>query len=62
MGHHPLQKSSNDPLYPSSLKDSPGGQQEQGHGVVLHDQEEGYREPTNFRSESSQVKGFNEMS
>ena len=32
-----------------------GGQQEQGHGVVLHDPGEGYQEPTTFRSGSSQV-------
>ena len=40
-----------------------GGQQEQGHGVVLHDPGEDYQEPTTFMSGSSQVvKGFNEMS
>ena len=54
--------SQNDPLDSSSQKNGLGGQRDQGFGVVLHDQEEGYREPTNFRSESSQVKGFNEMS
>ena len=35
-------------------KDWPGGQQEQGHGVVLHDSVEGYQEPTTYRSGISQ--------
>ena len=30
----------------------PGGQQDQEHGVVLHDQEEGYQPPITFRSGS----------
>ena len=29
------------PLYPSSQQDRPGGKQDQGHGEVLHDQNEG---------------------
>ena len=33
----------------------PGGQQDQEHGVVLHNQEEGYQTPITFRSGSSQV-------
>ena len=33
-------KSQYDPLYPSRLT---GGQRGQGHGVVLHVQEEGYQ-------------------
>ena len=32
-------------LYPSSPIDRPGGQQEQGHGVVLHDPGEVNHEP-----------------
>ena len=50
-----LQWEIDDPLYPSSLKDCPGGQQEQGHGVVLHDPGEGYQKPPTFRSWNSQV-------
>ena len=30
----------------------PGGQQDQGHGVVLHDQGEGYQPPITSRSGS----------
>ena len=33
----------------------PGGQQEQGQGVVLHNPGEGYQRPTTFRTGSSQV-------
>ena len=33
----------------------PGGQQDQEHGVVLHDWEEGYQPPQTSRTESSQV-------
>ena len=33
----------------------PGGQQDQGHGVVLHDQGEGYQQPITFRSGSRQL-------
>ena len=36
------------PLNSSSPKNRPGGQQDQGHGVVLHDQEEGYQSTLNF--------------
>ena len=32
-------------LYPSSPKNWPGGQQQQGHEVVLHDQGEVYHQP-----------------
>ena len=43
--------SMNPPTHPVG----PGGQQDQEHGVVLHNQEEGYQPPINFRSGSSQV-------
>ena len=33
----------------------PGGQEDQEHGVVLHDQEEGYQPPITSRTGSSQV-------
>ena len=36
-------KSQNDPLYSSRWTRGPGAQQDQGHGVVLHDQGEGYQ-------------------
>ena len=36
-------------------KKIPGGRQDQGHEIVLHDKEEGYQQPKAFRSESSQV-------
>ena len=32
-----------------------GGQQDQGHGVVLHDQGEGYQQTKAFRKGSSQA-------
>ena len=35
--------SQNDPVYQSTPKKFPGGQQDQGHGVVLHVQEEVYQ-------------------
>ena len=38
-------KSQYDPPYPSRSSVGPGGQQDQEHGVVLHDQEEGYQPP-----------------
>ena len=41
--------------YPSSSSVGPGGQRDQGHGVVLHDQEEGYQPPITSRTGSSQV-------
>ena len=39
-----------DPPYPPSQKKIPGGQQGQGHEVVLHDQGEGYQQPKTFGS------------
>ena len=48
---------------PIKTKKRPGGQREQGHGVVLHDKGEGYQQPKAFRSESSQVpQGVKEVS
>ena len=41
--------SQNDPLDSSSQKNGPGGQRDQGCGVALHDQEEGYQLTLNFR-------------
>ena len=38
-------KSEYDPPYPSRSSVGPGGQRDQEHGVVLHDQEEGYQPP-----------------
>ena len=43
-----------DPPFPQPKK-LPGGQQEQGHGVVLHDQGEGYQQTKTFRSGSNKV-------
>ena len=43
------------PLTHPAKKNWPDGQQDQGHGVLLHDPGEGYQEPTTFRSGSSQV-------
>ena len=41
----------------------PGGQQEQGHGVVPHDQGEGDQQPKHFRSRNREVThGANEVS
>ena len=40
--------SQNDPLDSSSQKNGPGGKRDQGFGVVLHDQEEGYQLTLNF--------------
>ena len=48
-------KSHNDPPYPSRSLVGPGGQRDQEHGVVLHDQEEGHQPPIIFRTGSSQV-------
>ena len=42
-------------MTPPTHQGGPGGQQDQGHGVVLHDQKEGYQPPITFRSGSSQV-------
>ena len=38
-----LKVAQNDPLDSSSQKSLPGGQQDQGRGVVLHVQEGGYQ-------------------
>ena len=40
-------------MTPPTHPGGPGGQQDQGHGVVLHDQEEGYQPPITFRSGNS---------
>ena len=32
-------------MTPPTCQDGPGGQQDQGHGDVLHDQREGYQQP-----------------
>ena len=42
-------------MTPPTHQGGPGGQQDQGHGVVLHDQEEGYQPPITSRTGSSQV-------
>ena len=42
----------NPPYQPRKI---PGGQQDQGHEIVLHANREGYQQPKAFRSESSQV-------
>ena len=43
-----VKKSWNDPLWPSSQPNWPGGQRDQGHGKVLYDQGEGYQQPITF--------------
>ena len=43
------EKSQYDPPYPSRWSGGPGGQQDQGHGVVLHIHEEGYQSPITSR-------------
>ena len=48
-------KSQYDPPYPSSWSVGPGGQRDQGHGVVLHVQGEGYQPPITSRGGRSQV-------
>ena len=48
-------KFQDDPPYPSRWSGGPGGQRDQGHGVVLHVQGEGYQPPITSRSGSSQV-------
>ena len=48
-------KSQYDPPYPSKSSVGPGGQRDQEHGVVLHDQEEGYQQPITSRTGSCQV-------
>ena len=50
-----VKKSWNDPLWLSSQPNWPDGQQDQGHGVVLHDWGEGYQHPITFRSGSRQL-------
>ena len=49
------EKSKDDPPNPSRWTGGPGGQQDQGHGVVLHDQGEEYQQPRTPRSGSSKV-------
>ena len=48
-------KSQYDPPNPSRSSVEPGGQRDQEHGVVLHDQEEGYQPPVTSRTGSSRV-------
>ncbi len=48
--------SQNDPPYLSSWIDGPGGQQDQGHGVVLHDQGEEYQQPIIWSEVSSSIQ------
>ena len=48
---------------PSQQKKLPGGQQDQGHEVVLHDQGEGYQLPKTIRIGNSKVTlGVKEVS
>ena len=48
---------------PNQPKKLPGGQQDQGYEVVLHNQGEGDQQPKALRSESSQVpQGVKEVS
>ena len=50
------------PPYPSSWTGGLGRLQDQGHGVVLHDQREGYQPPITSKSGSSQVpQGGNDV-
>ena len=42
-------------MTPPTCKGGPSGQQDQGHGVVLHDQEEGYQQTITSRTKISQV-------
>ena len=46
-------KSEYDPPYPSRSSVGPGGQQDQGYGVVLHVQGEVYQQPIFLMSGSS---------
>ena len=48
-------KSQYDPPYPSRWSGGPGGQRDQGHGVVLHVHGEGYKTPITSRIWISQV-------
>ena len=43
------------PPYPPRFAGVPGGQQNQGHGVVLHDQEEEHQKPITPRNGSIKV-------
>ena len=42
-------------MTPPTPLGGPGGQRDQEHGVVLHDQEKGYQPPITFRNGNSQV-------
>ena len=48
-------KSQDEPPNPSRSSVGPGGHRDQEHGVVLHDQKEGYQPPITFRSGMSEV-------
>ena len=48
-------KFQDDPPYPSRWSGGPGGQRDQGHGVVLHVQGEGYQPPITSRIWINQV-------
>ena len=51
-----------DPPFPQPKK-LPGGQQDQGHEVVHHDQGEGYQQPKSFGNGSGSVsQGVKEVS
>ena len=39
-------------MTPPTHQSEPGGEQDQGHGVVLHDQEEVYQQPISLISGS----------
>ena len=43
-------------MTPPTHQGGPGRRQDQGHGVVLHDQKEGYQPPITSRTGSSQVR------
>ena len=43
------------PPHPTSQKKLAGGQQDEGHEVVHHDQGEGYQQPKSFRCGSGSV-------
>ena len=42
-------------MTPPTHPGGPGGQRDREHGVVLHDQEEGYQPPITSKTRSSQV-------
>ena len=50
-------KFQDDPPYPSRWSGGPGGQRDQGHGVVLHVQGEVYQSTLTFRR---RVAGYQE--